>query len=512
MRRTVLILFCLALASGIAWRSVAAARADDDPALLAKAQAYDTGVRDRHVPGYGGIVQALYETEDLQTILMYRGQGDSTMWTSTYGASQAFRYAVTGDADAKANAIAAVQTLNDHLRVTQTTGYVGRYVGPVSDPAFWLDYAGSEILLYGSGLWLGTFYLSNSSSDQYDGFFHGLSVIYDLVDDAPTRALIKSMIKEVIDKLRASYWFILNEDGLPTTAAPQIDGTERIAFALIAAHILDTEEYWNLYAQVYEEEKPGLPLSAISFFNKYTEYFANNLRHQNFYTLFTMDPDDERVAYFFRVFMDKVRPWVENTHNVYFDWVYLTACQRLDRCRGSQAIMEDGVAMLGQFTEPPNREIHIDPPAAAVDPISQWLVDFQSTLPDWLGDLLDFQLQAKEAYPVEYRCRQEYLWQRSPFQMQCAGFLPQHVMPGVDYLMAYWMGRYYDYLEPHDIDGPPDDDTTDDDNDDNDDNDDTAGTDDDTRTDDDTTLPPDDDTSGNAEDNDDDYGDTCCGI
>jgi hypothetical protein len=493
-------LICGLVAAALLVLTGLAAQADD-PALLARAEAYDQGVRERHVPGYGGIVQVLYEDEGLQTVLMYRGQGDSTMWTSTYGASQAFRYAVTGDADAKANAIAAVQTLYDHLRVTQTTGYIGRYVGPIADPAFWLDYYNSEILRYGTGIWTGTFYLSNSSSDQYDGFFHGLSVIYDLVDDPPTRQRIKAMIQEVIDKLRASFWLILNEEGLPTTAAPQIDGSERVAFALIAAHIIDTPEYWDLYAQVYEEEKPTLALSSASFWSQYMEYFANNLRHINYYTLFTLEPDEERLQFYFDVFTERVRPWVEWTHNVYFDAVYLAACERLGQCEDSRPIMEDMVLSLQQFQDPPNTEIHIDLPPAEVDPISQRLVDLVNLLPAWLQDLIDVDLQAKDPWDIAHRCRVEYMWQRTPFALQCYGWLPQHLLPGVDYLMAYWIARYYGYLDPHDIDPPADDDndTADDDTADDDDDDDDNDDDDD----DDTTGPP-------AESNDDDGGGCGC--
>jgi hypothetical protein len=135
--------------------------------------------------------------------------------------------------------------------------------------------------------------------------------------------------------------------------------------------------------------------------------------------------------------------------------------------------MNDDVKALTEFQSPPNTEIHVDPPPAEIDPFSQRLVELAASLPDWLRQYLDFQVQAKYAYEIPYRCRQEFLWQRSPFQMQCYGWLPQHVLPGVDYLLAYWMGRYYGYLDPHDIDPPADDDNDDaspvddDDNDDN---------------------------------------------
>ncbi len=459
MRKRTLVLFLL---GAVAIAFAAPVSADEDPALLQRAIDYETWLRDHHVPGYGGIVQIMFETEDLEKVLYYRGQGDSTMWTATYCAAESFRYAVTGDEDAKQNAIAAVETLRDHLRVTQTTGYIGRYVGPVNDPAYWLEYAGSDLLEYGTGPWLGTFYLSNSSSDQYVGWWHGLALAYDFIDDAPTRALIREMVKEVIDKLRNSAWLILNEEGLPTTAAPMIDGQKRLVFCLIAAHILDTAEYWDLYAEQFEKLAPTLPLTSIAFFNRYTEYFANNLRHQIDLNLFRLDDDPERLAVYWDLF-SKQRRLVEWTHNVYFDYVYLIACEKMGQCAEAKEIMEDDLHSLTVFQDPPNREIHINCPQLPVDPVSVFLTDLAESL--GLNDLLGFAYQAEGAQEITDRCRVEYLWQRTPHHLQCYGWLPQHVQPGVDYLIAYWMGRYYDFLEPHDIvdDDSADDDVADDD-------------------------------------------------
>ncbi len=474
---------------------------DVAPDLLAKAVKYDEEVQNRHVPEYGGLVQILYESENLENIVLYKGQGDSTMWTGTYGATQAFRYAATGEQQAKDNAVAVVKTLHDHMLVTQTTGYVGRYVGPLQDQIFWLDIFGLDEFRYGEGPWSGTFWLSNSSSDQYVGFFHAMSVIYDFVDDEDTRALIADMVKEVIDTLRENFWFILDERGLPTTAAPQINGGEKMAFALIAAHILDTQEYRDLYDEVYEQEKGSLPFNAIAFFNRYVEYFAMNLKHQNYYNIFRLEPDEDRLRFYFDVYMDRVRPQVAGTHQVYFDWVYLVGCARLGECEDSESIMEDGVTSLGKFTEWPNNEIHIDPglPPGGIDPISQFFVDIAEGLPDWLVDLagLDFELQAKGGYDLDKRCRVEYLWQRSPHKMVCGGFLPGYIHPGADYLMAYWMGRTYNFLDPHEIE-PPDDDFDDDADDDVDDDAD------DDASDDDAWNPDDDEDDDSAADDDDD--------
>lgn len=429
--------------------------------LREKADEYEDNLRARHVPGYGGIVQAVYETTDLENIFIYMGQGDSTMWTSTYLAAESFRYAVTGDSQARDNAIAAVNTLHDHKAVTQTLGYLGRYVGPI-ESAFIFDYLTNDILRYGEGPWAGTFWLGNSSSDQHIGYFFGLSVAYDLIDDEPTRGLIKSDLKEVFDKLRSRNWLITDENGFPTTAAPNISGGERMAFCLIAAHIIDTPEYWDIYQTEFEATRKTLKFSGISFFTKYTEYFAFNLRHDNYYSIFKYENDPDRQAFYWDIFNNQIRPHVQWTHNVWFDYVYLLGCDSVGDCFEEEEIIEDAVKSLADFPNWPNRDIHVDCPSLPIDPVSELLVDLQELL--GLEDILKFELATKTPHEIKNRCRREFLWQRTPSHLYCVGFMPQHALPGVDYLLAYWSGRYYGFIDPVQIDD--DDDSVDDDDDD----------------------------------------------
>ncbi|MCZ7583449.1 MAG: hypothetical protein M5R36_09015 [Deltaproteobacteria bacterium] len=340
----------------------------EDAALRGRADAYLTALRAAHIPGDGGIVQVVYETPALENVLFYKGQGDSTMWTSTYLAAECFRYAVTGDPDAKANAIEAVHVLENHLRVTQTTGYIGRYVGPIDTP-FILDYLTSDELRWGEGEYLGKFWLSNGSSDQYIGWFFGLGVAYDLIDDGPTRDLIRSMVREVIDELRDNFWLIITDTGWPSTAAPNIGGGERMAFLLTAAHVIDEPEYWTLYEQEFEAGKDLFPFQSIAFFNKYTEYFAFNLRHLNYYAIFNYETDPERRAFYLEIYDRMVRSLVRGTHNAWFDFIYLTMTDGAPADDDPQQMIDDALHALSVFPDPPNTDTHRDIPPAADRPV-----------------------------------------------------------------------------------------------------------------------------------------------
>jgi hypothetical protein len=54
--------------------------------------------------------------------------------------------------------------------------------------------------------------------------------------------------------------------------------------------------------------------------------------------------------------------------------------------------------------------------------------------------------RACEPLPITERVRTDFLWQRSPFQLtgQSGGEIET---AGIDYILPYWMGRYYGVLE-----------------------------------------------------------------
>ncbi len=51
-----------------------------------------------------------------------------------------------------------------------------------------------------------------------------------------------------------------------------------------------------------------------------------------------------------------------------------------------------------------------------------------------------------KAVDVSERVVSDFIWQRNPWGLLDGGN-PQLTYPGVDYLVAYWMGRYYGQLQ-----------------------------------------------------------------
>jgi hypothetical protein len=53
--------------------------------------------------------------------------------------------------------------------------------------------------------------------------------------------------------------------------------------------------------------------------------------------------------------------------------------------------------------------------------------------------------RACEPIPLEQRIRTDFLWQRSPFLLYGGGSGTIETA-GIDYILPYWMGRYYGVL------------------------------------------------------------------
>ena len=71
------------------------------------------------------------------------------------------------------------------------------------------------------------------------------------------------------ERVAADSYVILGEDGRPTDAGPEVLPQMRLAWHLIAAHVLDEPAAWRAYEERFARDG-GLALEAgsFSFFNK----------------------------------------------------------------------------------------------------------------------------------------------------------------------------------------------------------------------------------------------------
>jgi hypothetical protein len=370
------------------------------------------------------------------------------MWTGTYLASQAFRYYVTGDPEAKANAIAMVRTLSGHLHVTGRPGFLARYRGPQDLIVMPSDCDVDERChRVDSGPYAGDFWWGDTSRDQYTGWIFGLTAAYDLVDYEGMRQLIRDDVSEALNNLIDQYWCIIDVDGRPTGAFNVLPSMQ-IAWLLAGYHFTgDLRFKQELQRWLRNDMRPRIRLMNITWFNRYFDHYGNNLGHQTFYTILRLGKvylNDDDYGFLLNVFDTQQHTFMRLAHNAFFNAIHMSqGIYTPEPGDPYQAQLEQD---LGDFRPAPNFQYQTTPPPAPLDPVSVWLHDFAAAHP-WFEPYLGCGYQALDAYPVPYQCSTDFLWQRNPFAISCGEQeTPRKVQPGVDYLTAYWMASYHKFL------------------------------------------------------------------
>jgi hypothetical protein len=432
---------------------------DETPApgpLRRKAEAYDAWHEAWQQPDYGGTITARFTDETRTEIAALHDFGDSTIWTGTYLASQALRYYVTRDPRARDNALRMVDTLSGHLHVTGTPGFIARYRGPQTSIAYqgddWCDTQESCFHVE-QGEYAGDFWWGSTSRDQYIGWFFGLAMAFDLVDDEPMRRKIREDMLEEVHTLLDNRWVIMAQDGNPSRTAPDVLPSTQLAFSTISYHITgDARIGAEMERLASESSRTQIEVSDINFMNRYAQHYGNNLGHTNWYSILRIGK-----AYFTEAdygwmkdhFNGAVHTFMRLAHNAWFNAIYMSqgGWDPLDR---ADPYREQLLQDLADFRDAPNERYRLparDPATYTVDPDSVALHDLFEKVP-FLRELMgDVNVQALEAFPVPLQCSTDFLWQRNPFEIrECGSDEPTVTNPGVDYLLAYWLSAFHRFV------------------------------------------------------------------
>ena len=262
--------------------------------------------------------------------------------------------------------------------------------------------------------------------------------------------MIRDDVTEVVDALIDQRWWIVDVDGWPTTAGPEIMPHTQIPWLLIAYHMTGEERFKaELEKRLLESYRWKFDISLANFFSRYAQYYGNNLRHINFYGLLRLARvyvNEDDYLYFQDRFDKKQHTFTRLSHNAFFTEVHMSQ-GIYDPNAGEDPYLAQVVEDLTDFMPAPKYQYATTPPAAPLDPISVFLADLWDRIPlfeDLMGDIDE---QALDAYRVPYQCTKDFQWQRNPFEIEC-GFAeePRKVNPGVDYLAAYWMAAFHGFV------------------------------------------------------------------
>lgn len=482
---------CAALAALMLMSATAAAGP-----LRDKARGYDDWYQRHHSYGYGGTSETTFADPELTRPLGLDGIGDSTEWTGTYLASQAFRYAVEPSPEALANAKKAVEALHAHLIASSRKGYLTRYVGPLTELYLEGAEAGCKkidnchIVDCPPGRGFGEaekcFWLGDTSRDMYLGYFNGMTLAYDLIPDPELRAAIQADFRTLIDRLLADNLKVIeptDDGGTRITGAGHPGPNLRMQWLLCAAHVLDDPKIYRRYLAEYYLRWPQNIFYANRYLNLYFEYFAFKLDSDVYFSLMRLEDDPVRKAYYRSVYTTQVYKWARGTGNVYMDYIWLAGTGKRDA-----GIEGQDRRVLNAFVAAPNRLRRVEMKKLPLWESSVRLCQANIGLARAycagkpgefkISNLQYFRPVSREAQPFEGRPVEDFYWQREPNRL--GDFYPpeftcgelktidteklctdpslgrdrvavelrrgHRVYAGVDYLAPYWMGRYYGFI------------------------------------------------------------------
>jgi uncharacterized protein (TIGR03437 family) len=370
-------------------------------------------IQRRHLP-FGTILDPIFTLTDSDQIASYTRCGDSALWTGHYLAAEAFRYKVTQAPDALNNVKQAIVGLRYLTDVTGTNLLARCYVPADSPYADGIrnEEAANGVYTNSSAGWL---WVGNTSRDEYSGALFGLAVAYDMVTDADIRSSISALATRLIDFLYGHNWSVEMPDGSSSTSF-LIRPDEIETFLAIGRHV----NAGHFSSLGYEAQRllfsVGVPVPVAVDTATDDSYFKFNLDYINFYNLIRLEDSSSKAIY--QTAYGALRDHTAPHRNAFFNTIDL-ALNGPEAARDSETL-----ALLDGWLLRLRRDFAVD--LTGVVPVC--------------GS------QACQPVPVWLRPPTDFLWQRNPFQLAVggAGIIES---AGIDYILPYWMARYYGLQE-----------------------------------------------------------------
>jgi len=146
---------------------------------------------------------------DLSTNQMMSSDNDG-LWTAMYVAAECFRYKVTGEADARANARRGMEAIVRLETITSIPGFparsfirVGKDVQPKDGE--WHDTA--------DGLWR---WKGDTSSDEIVGHYFVYPIYYDLIADDEEKPRLRAAVERITNHILDNDYQLIDVDGQRT--------------------------------------------------------------------------------------------------------------------------------------------------------------------------------------------------------------------------------------------------------------------------------------------------------
>jgi uncharacterized protein (TIGR03437 family) len=376
------------------------------------ALAISSAIQARHLP-YGTIIDPVYAAPDSDQIVSYTRCGDSALWTGHYLAAEAFRYKVTGSQDAFTNIQAAIAGIKSLADVTGNN-LLARCIVPLDSP--YAQSIMSEESANGIHTAAPWFWVGNTSRDEYSGVIFGLAVAYDMVTDTAVKSSISDLVTRLVDFVKGHNWSVLMPDGSYSTTF-LLRPDQQLTLLQVGRHVNSGH-----FSTDYDLEKVLLSVTTPApvgvDVQSNDSYFKFNLDYINLYNLIRLESGGPFKDLYQQAY-SILRNHTKDQQNAHFNMI--------DRALNSADATRDAetVAMLDQWLQRPKRDPY---------------VNLEGVLPS-----CNSPDEACSPVPVPQRPTTDFIWQRDPFNLMGGGFGTVEGA-GIDYILPYWMARYYSII------------------------------------------------------------------
>lgn len=276
------------------------------------------------------------------------------MYTAKYGAAQAFRYAITGDQEAKELANRSFKAVKWLVDITPEPGFPARVIIPVdwhepvneqysresnirhqqNDP-FWKDiYPRFPLSEDGKYRWK-----CDTSSDELAGHYFYYGIYYDLVAETEAeKAAVKQVVADITDHLIQHSFKLVDYDGKPTRWGnfdPDyfnsiwgwdqrgLNSMMMLSFLNVASHVTENPKYDEVAKILRDEENYHInAMHPKEFFPPENVVpWDNNLGLMSFYGLINYEKDPELLM-MYRLSLEYAWLNISKQKNAFWDGLY----------------------------------------------------------------------------------------------------------------------------------------------------------------------------------------------
>ncbi len=404
-----------------------------------RAEGYLDALRDHHLVG-GQLVSVRFSDTNQTRVERYENLDDSTTLTGLLLTVHALRFSITRDDRESIHgnpSQPAIRQILDALDlVTRAAGsghegYLPRFVGRANDPAYipyYSTYGGPDPARPGLGrlayrstnaaspmMWLG-----GPTRDAYAAVNLGLASTWQQIRDPSIRSRASNIVCRLLNRIIDDGWQLNDGQGHVTFVTPALAAALLRTGATIRP---------DLYGRLFEQRAPQLLGQPATGMVRYGDGHSSLFNTINLFALSRLETNQSRKIQY----QDRIsQQWHESSPqlNPLLAACYVGAFEKAPNDPAALAVLQGAIS---QFPNPPRWSMYRDGSEATNRPTV----------------LVNGEVWSRYALPFDLRPVAPFQWSQSPYLLR-GGVDAPVAHSGVDYLLAFWMGRESGLILPED--------------------------------------------------------------